>query len=154
MWRLHHARLWPVRFSAPRPWPLGDALALCEAGAADPAAALHRGPAPSGDCGCGLYAYHDFANLEHVGVDVWGAVLACGDVEVHADGFRSEWQLIVLSEPPVGHGARTDELAQAADRHGALLAPLNRPSTGWRPPLVSKRAQALLLAGAGEANAR
>jgi len=47
-----------------------------------------RHPAPTADCGCGLYALHPWAMECHG--DVLGVVEAWGRVEVHADGFRAE----------------------------------------------------------------
>jgi hypothetical protein len=58
----------------------------------------HTAPEPS--CACGLYAWHDAGRLPRPpGWEaewVYGAVLAWGTTEVHADGFRAE-----LAEPVV-----------------------------------------------------
>lgn len=54
---------------------------------------LHRAPAP--DCECGLYAWNDWdAIAGDCGPNttkVFGAVQACGRMEIHRDGFRAEF---------------------------------------------------------------
>ena len=51
--------------------------------------------APEATCACGLYAWHDVTRLPRPpGWEaewVYGAVLAWGTTEVHADGFRAEF---------------------------------------------------------------
>lgn len=49
--------------------------------------------APTPDCGCGLYAYHEIHRL-HGGI-VFGAVAAWGKMEIHRVGFRAEHARIV-----------------------------------------------------------
>jgi hypothetical protein len=54
---------------------------------------LHAAPAPT--CACGFYAWHETGRLpQPPGWEaewVYGAVLAWGRTEVHADGFRAEF---------------------------------------------------------------
>src|SRR5579884_1748283 len=124
-WRLHAGSLWPVRDSARCSWPLGDVRASCEAWERDISLG-HAAPAPGQSCVCGLYAYHELEVLERElmdGVDVWGAVLGWGRVEVHQDGFRSEWQRpVVVSGVPWHYDARRGEIREAAAQYGAVHA--------------------------------
>jgi len=131
IWRMHRARLWPARYSARRPWPLGDAQGVCEAWESSTDSRCHQAPGPSGTCPCGLYAYHEMESVmkQDLG-DVWGAVVGWGAVEVHADGFRSEWQRpIVLAVPRQRRGTRRGaprgrtapwRARRAADRVGTV----------------------------------
>ena len=110
---------------------MGDAQGVCEAWESSTDSRCHQAPGPSGTCPCGLYAYHEMESVmkQDLG-DVWGAVVGWGAVEVHADGFRSEWQRpIVLAEFPGREGARAEELHEAARLHGARVAPADRVGT-------------------------
>ncbi|MET0600535.1 MAG: hypothetical protein ABW167_00955 [Baekduia sp.] len=48
---------------------------------------------PDSECECGLYAWHDFERVKANANEsqVFGAVQAWGRIEVHSDGFRSEF---------------------------------------------------------------
>lgn len=70
---------------------------------------LHR--APAHECDCGFYAWHDFTPMKEEARGggtrkVWGAVQACGRMEVHEDGFRAEYMRPVL----FGYDDRADEM--------------------------------------------
>lgn len=58
---------------------------------------LHR--APDHDCECGLYAWHSWTGLSPQSgsaTAVFGAVQACGRMEMHTTGFRAEFMRPVL----------------------------------------------------------
>jgi hypothetical protein len=124
-WQIHKGQLWPVRYSARRAWPVGDARAQCERFDAVDVPA-HPCPGPGSVCRCGLHAYREFASLTLDGPiagDIWGAVIGWGSVELHDRGFRSEWQRIVaIAASPWDEREQGDpELQGVADRYGARL---------------------------------
>jgi len=83
----------------------------------------HRAPDPR--CRCGLYAWHDPAQLTgFVGQRaelVYGAVLAWGRVEVHADGLRAEYA------EPVVLAYRDDQTYRHVRRVQAIGSELGLP---------------------------
>jgi hypothetical protein len=107
--------------------------------AADIGDPSHTSPHP--ECECGLYARHWLGNTRPDGysrwvgaadsdsASVWGAVLARGRMEVHADGFRAEYMrpLALLAETEVGHAfalpsfTDPDDLTAYAKKHGRAI---------------------------------
>jgi hypothetical protein len=82
--------------------------------------------APVADCTCGLYA---LATVEddrlRPSVEAVGAIVAWGDIEVHATGFRAQHAAIVaLGMPPHPARGHRDELLLAADRYGVAVVPV------------------------------
>jgi hypothetical protein len=75
-------------------------------------------------CRCGLHAFHEIESLgDGGGADVIGAVLAWGAIEVHNEGFRSQFQRpIVLAETVWHAGARAADTHRAARLYGAIVA--------------------------------
>lgn len=53
----------------------------------------HRGAAPVAGCTCGLYAHHETAGIDSSGV--WGVVKGWGRVQVHQDGWRSQYAELI-----------------------------------------------------------
>jgi hypothetical protein len=104
-WRIHGRQLWPMRYSALRGWPTGDVQAVCES-ASMVSSRDHFAPAPAEICSCGLYAFYEidalFEQLDDA--QAWGAVLGWGRIELHQDGFRSEWQRPVAISAPTDMG--------------------------------------------------
>lgn len=100
-WNLAGARLKPIG-AGNDVWEGGrEVRASCGHGK------LHR--APDHSCDCGFYAWHDFGPMENEARGggsrkVWGAVRACGRMEVHEDGFRAEFMRPVL----LGYDDRSD----------------------------------------------
>lgn len=84
----------------------------------------HRPPAAT--CMCGLYALHDVDDPRIAPGDgsALGAIVAWGDLEVHATGFRAEHACVVALALPerAGPGER-DRLERAARRYGVPLVP-------------------------------
>src|SRR6202035_3934498 len=81
----------------------------------------HDAPAPSDVCSCGLHAYHDPQSA--AGGDVWGAVLAWGKIEVHADGLRSQWQRPLVIAPRAGiQKHKLEQIPHVAERYGVHSA--------------------------------
>jgi len=70
-----------------RPWTPGVNVAGCWEGAG------HQ--APYADCDCGLYAWHhpltdaDLSPEPEISL-LGGAIIACGDLRVHQQGFRAQ----------------------------------------------------------------
>lgn len=73
--------------------------------------------APHADCQCGYYGMHRIDAIgEHVGnVQVYAAIKAWGEVEVHHDGFRAEWASLIALAPGQ---ARRDHVVTAAKLYG------------------------------------
>lgn len=78
---------------------------------------LHRAPAP--DCECGLYAWNDWAAISGdcsaSPTKVYGAVQACGRMEVHNEGFRAEYMR------PVVFGYDDSDDTVEADEDGKMV---------------------------------
>lgn len=123
-------------------WEPGANTAVChirrfaaDVGAGSPSGGhRHRPPAP--DCMCGLYALNDATDprIAPSRTGALGAIVAWGDIEVHATGFRAEHACVVALALPAG--------ASPAEQQR-----LQRASTRYRVPLVP---QAQLLAAAHE----
>jgi hypothetical protein len=178
-WRLRRGRLWSVSHRDD-PLPPGDLKAVCLRSQAVTAGEDHVVPAPSGVCSCGLYAYHEVGSLDTY-ADVVGTVLAWGRIEVHADGFRSEWQRPIALAPAlfrsrVGHKAmiqvarryhvplvRFDDIGVVAREHGdpvpveaIPVMPLKLLSHHgfWRSPLSSGTGELLSSIRVGSVRSR
>lgn len=100
-WGVRERSLVSVTFSSFE-WRPGATRASCE----------HGHPAPHPRCSCGLYAYHELGPAIHVpwgGLGMVGAIASCGNLEVHARGFRgAEAQILALLEPKAFLGRLTD----------------------------------------------
>lgn len=119
----------------------------------------HRPPSPT--CMCGLYALHDAADprIAPGGGSALGAIVAWGDLEVHATGFRAEHACVVALALPHRCGEQErvrlelaaaryrvplvpqEQLVAAAHEHGAPLPDYDRlparrrgVGLGERPP--------------------
>lgn len=82
--------------------------------------------APMRRCSCGIYALGDLRDprLNARGQAV-GAIVAWGDVELHATGFRAQHALIVaLALPDACELEQARRLGLAAARYGVPLVPL------------------------------
>lgn len=128
----------------------------------------HDAPAPG--CSCGLYAMHtpELAEPRTIGLlakdleddFVLGAVLAWGEIEVHASGFRAEYAMPLMLARPPGPGVETveklalyysipiverDELLERALEHGEPVPDRVRPSTAHllEHEIVTMHAQAM-----------
>ncbi len=87
----------------------------------------HRPPSPT--CMCGLYALHDGTDprIAPGGGSALGAIVAWGDLEVHATGFRAEHACIVaLALPWRCSPADRERLELAAARYRVPLVPQER----------------------------
>lgn len=139
-WKLEGYRLHSVTAAAH--WTIGLNVAECLLLGSPVASARHEAPSP--DCACGLYSFHDPPDTvlaDHVS----GAVLAWGRIEVHGGGFRAQYaEPVVLAYDPqqpyelVDHAAaiasemeipfvRVDELAARASEYGSPIAAELRP---------------------------
>lgn len=89
-WNLHGGQIKPIG-AGDDVWKGGlEVRASCKNGG------LHV--SPDSECECGLYAWHDFERVK-AGVNeaqVYGAVQAWGRIEVHQEGFRSEYMQPVM----------------------------------------------------------
>ncbi len=119
------------------PWSAGRAGAGAWTPGVNQAVCLHRGMHPGkappvADCSCGLYALarHDDARLRPAREAV-GAIVAWGDVEVHATGFRAQYAAVVaIGIPEDADPAHLRELRAAAARYGvAAVAVDHLPDT-------------------------
>lgn len=132
-WRLaQDGALVPWTLSAAGPWEPGENVAACHFAtfASVARTSRHRPPAP--DCMCGLYALHDPTD-PRIAPDAadahgaLGAVVAWGDIEVHATGWRAERACVVaLAVPPGACVEQRTRLERAAERYGVALVPQSR----------------------------
>jgi hypothetical protein len=129
-------RLWPrtskaamMRRLGSEPWAIGTSHARCLLQAAGGAA--H--PAPANGCMCGLYGWHaSKAALDACRTSrdlVAGAIIAWGDLQVHAAGFRAEYARPVALAVPA-------ESSRLRRRARTRLEPLRRASERYAIPLV------------------
>ena len=84
----------------------------------------HRPPAA--DCMCGLYALHDATDprIAPSRAGALGAIVAWGDIEVHATGFRAEHACVVALALPLGASpVEHERLRRAAARYRVPLVP-------------------------------
>jgi len=84
----------------------------------------HRPPAV--DCMCGLYALHDATDprIAPSRTGALGAIVAWGDIEVHATGFRAEHACVVaLALPPAASPLEHERLQRASARYRVPLVP-------------------------------
>jgi hypothetical protein len=128
-WRLEGGRLRSPHHPMPDPWPLCATHAVC-------AATKTGGPAcralPTVDrgCGCGLHGEYEVTDLSEA--DVWGAVLAWGNLVLSDQGFRSEWQRpILLAAPQPGH-LPPMALQGAASAYGAGVVAIGQLESAAR----------------------
>jgi hypothetical protein len=94
----------------------------------DEARATHRAPDPR--CRCGLYAWHEPEQLTGFVAQraelVYGAVLAWGRVEVHADGMRAQHARVEALALGVGERRRDEaKLRSIASALGVELVEWN-----------------------------
>jgi hypothetical protein len=110
-WRLAGDALVPWSAGLAGTWTPGVNQARCLHAANDP-----RHAPPVADCSCGLYALAgvDDDRLRH-DRDAVGAIVAWGDVEVHATGFRAQYAAVVALALPAPMAA--------ARRYGVPLVP-------------------------------
>jgi hypothetical protein len=106
----------------------------------DPTA--HDTPAPTTECECGLYAWHDAEMVEpYTGSPlVSGAVLAAGRLEVHADGFRAErMQILALALPAYATTAQARTIRRASEIYSVptvrSIAALKRLALSYAEPV-------------------
>jgi hypothetical protein len=124
-------RAWRLDRDALVPWSAGRAGAGAWTPGVNQATCLHTGAHPSqsppvADCSCGLYALADPRDERlRPSYEAVGAVVAWGDVEVHATGFRAQYAAIVALGLPddaeLGHLTR---LREAARRYGVPAVPI------------------------------
>lgn len=81
----------------------------------------HDHPAPDGACSCGYQAFHDVNPVRWMLLH--GAVVGWGAVEVHADGWRSEWAKVVALADPIGSELSRSIARQIAARYGVPFVP-------------------------------
>jgi hypothetical protein len=128
--------LWPrtskaamMRRLGSEPWAIGTSHARCLLEAAGHTA--H--PAPANGCMCGLYGWHaPKAALDACRTTrdlVAGAIIAWGDLQVHAAGFRAEHARPVALALPA-------EPSRLRRRPSTPLEPLRRASERYGIPLV------------------
>jgi hypothetical protein len=96
--------------------------------------------APMRRCSCGIYALADVRDPRlHAAGQAVGAIVAWGEIELHAAGFRAQHALVVALAPPDAcepeHAAR---LELAARRYGVPLVPL-----GVLPSAAAEHGRAL-----------
>jgi hypothetical protein len=136
-------------------WLPGLNTALCWHGFA------HR--APDAACDCGLYARHLPANGIEAQDEIHGAIVAWGQLHVHADGFRAEHaQVIALVESVRSDVRRRAAELHAARRYGAVLVPADQLETVAREygdpvdpaVLANLRAQTTRILSDGRARTR
>ena len=114
-------QLVPWSAGAAGAWVEGVNTATC---LAHPTGAGHVAPVAA--CTCGLYA---LATIEDArlrpSMEVVGAIVAWGDVEVHATGFRAQHAALVALGMPA-HPARghRDRILLAAERYGVAVVPV------------------------------
>lgn len=87
----------------------------------------HRPPAA--DCMCGLYALNDATDprIAPSRTGALGAIVAWGDIEVHATGFRAEHACVVALALPAGAArGEVERLQRAAARYRVPLVPQSR----------------------------
>lgn len=134
-WRLtDDGELVPWTVTAAGPWATGVNTAVCHISRF--AALMGEGPRrtprhrpPATDCMCGLYALHDDTDprIAPSAGGALGAIVAWGDLEVHATGFRAEHACIVaLALPERASEAEHERLRRAAARYRVALVPQDR----------------------------
>jgi hypothetical protein len=126
---------WLVSPFRPTVWPYSTWLqAVCLESPTDfpqgPLPKAHRqepwAAPPVARCGCGIYAYHDAANMlgaldEHA---IGGAVLCWGRITIHPEGIRAQYaRPIALCRPEAWRNARLSQpiLQRIADGYGIPL---------------------------------
>jgi hypothetical protein len=124
-------RAWRLDREELVPWSAGRAGAGAWTPGVNQATCLHPGAHPDqsppvADCSCGLYALADPRDDRlRPSFEAVGAVVAWGDVEVHATGFRAQYAAIVALGLPedaeLGHLTR---LREAARRYGVPAVPV------------------------------
>jgi hypothetical protein len=85
-------------------WDGGALDAECVAGTMQTVFQDYDHPVPHRNCSCGIYAYHDPAEMKKLShtADVAGAVACWGKVIPHTNGFRAQHaQVVALLAPPV-----------------------------------------------------
>ena len=131
-WRLaDDGELVPWTVSSAGGWRPGVNTAVCHiarfaqaVGDAPRRTPRHRPPAAT--CMCGLYALHDARDPRIAPADgsALGAVVAWGDLEVHATGFRAEHACVVaLALPDRTSDEQRARLHRAPARYGVPLVP-------------------------------
>ena len=96
-------------------WPSRDVTAGCFPTWKPGDAAHPEHEVPRRDCSCGLYAYHRPIRRCRIEGEAWGAVVAWGKIQVHAQGFRARHQRIVAL------AGETYDLHAIAARYGVAL---------------------------------
>jgi hypothetical protein len=122
-------RAWHAGGGALVPWSAGRAGAWTPG--VNQARCLHVGmhprqSPPVASCSCGLYALADPRDARlRPAEEAVGAVVAWGDVEVHATGFRAQYAAVVaLALPDACDPDHEADLRAAAARYGVpLVAP-------------------------------
>lgn len=112
----------PWSASAAGAWVRGVNTAKC---LVKPGVAGHV--APMRRCSCGLYALSNLRDRRlHADGQVVGAIVAWGDIELHATGFRAEKAMIVALGVPMRCGpAHRERLRRASERYGVPLISMN-----------------------------
>ena len=118
-------RAWRPDGGALAPWSAGRVGAGAWTPGVNEATCLHVGAHPGQappvpDCSCGLYALADLGDRRlRPAHEAVGAIVAWGDVEVHATGFRAQYAAVVALGIPERCGAEhRAELEAAAARYG------------------------------------
>lgn len=119
-WRLAEDELVPWSAGLAGTWTPGVNQARCLHAANDP-----RHAPPVADCSCGLYALADVDDDRlRPDSEAVGAIVAWGDVEVHAAGFRAQYAAVVaLARPSATAVPHAWRLEAAAARYGVPLVP-------------------------------
>jgi hypothetical protein len=136
-WIDDDGQLWPrtskaamMRRLGSEPWAIGTTHARCLLEGAGPSS--H--PAPANGCMCGLYGWHSpktALDACRAASDlVAGAIVAWGDLQVHAAGFRAEHARPVALALPV-------EPRRLRRFRRTTLEPLRRASERYGIPLVA-----------------
>jgi len=140
-WRLaDDGELVPWTVTAAGGWVPGVNTAVCHISRF--AVAMGEGPRrtprhrpPAATCMCGLYALHD-AQDQRIAPghgSALGAIVAWGDLEVHATGFRAEHACVVaLALPQRAGPAERAALQRAAARYRVPLVPQDRLESSAR----------------------
>lgn len=85
--------------------------------------------APGRFCRCGFNALHEppAARFDEYRGAVLGAIAAWGEVDVHRNGFRTQFaKVIALADGGVRRPPRRTRILRAAERYGVPLVPLGR----------------------------
>lgn len=107
---------------------------------------------PGVDCHCGFNAFHSFEKLDESDYrnisEVIGTVAGAGRVQLHRDGWRSEYAQIIALYDPKTYEHHSEELEKLSHYYGVPVfdnvSDLNEYSKKYAKPIASDQLRGLI----------